>query len=175
MKLKILAVYLCLSGAAVAQNLKIPLKIGDKVPDVEFNLLNASTASSKLSDYRGKLVLLDFWATWCGSCLQTFPKMDSLQKEFKNNLQVIFINSMSTGDDKRKVELFLKKWQLDHGSIFTIAVAYEDKMALALFPRTYLPHYVWISPNGKVVAVSSSVLVTRETIRAILGDERYNK
>ena len=62
----------CISMASVyAQTNEIkPLTIGDKVPDVEFeNVINYSDKKVRLSDFKGKLMILDFWATWCTSCI----------------------------------------------------------------------------------------------------------
>ena len=54
-----------------------PLKIGDKVPDIEFkNIINYKSKTARLSDFKGKLVILDFWGTWCTSCIAAFPKME---------------------------------------------------------------------------------------------------
>src|SRR3977135_207668 len=52
------------------------LSVGDKVPEIEFQMLNYSSPVAKLSDFKGKLLLLDFWATWCGPCIGSFPKLD---------------------------------------------------------------------------------------------------
>jgi len=73
--------FICLAGEVK------PLKIGDKVPDIEFKLVDSKTggiSKGKLSDYKGKLVIIDFWASWCYSCLHKFPKMDELQKKYSN-------------------------------------------------------------------------------------------
>src|SRR5690348_7254234 len=110
-----LAILLCFSLLTVAaQNDIRELRIGDKVPDIEFALVNYPTQKARLSDFAGKLIILDFWATWCTGCLHNFPKMDSLQKEFKGKLQVILVNKKSTGDDYLKVERFYEKWKVRH-------------------------------------------------------------
>src|SRR5688572_26528195 len=76
------------------------LKIGDIVPDIEFLMVNYSKPTARLSDFKGKVVILDFWATWCGSCIEAFPKIDLAQKEFGDRLQVILVNSRATKDTK---------------------------------------------------------------------------
>ncbi|MGZ4100208.1 MAG: TlpA family protein disulfide reductase, partial [Bacteroidia bacterium] len=51
-----------------------PLKVGDKVPDITFsNVVNYKSATLKLSEFKGQVIMLDFWATWCSSCLAAFP------------------------------------------------------------------------------------------------------
>jgi cytochrome oxidase Cu insertion factor (SCO1/SenC/PrrC family) len=57
-----------------------PLSIGDKVPDIQFeNILNYKSKKAKLSDFKGKLVILDMWSTSCTFCIAAFPKMEELQ------------------------------------------------------------------------------------------------
>lgn len=59
--------FICSCSSVLAQR---PLSIGDTVPDLLFdNLLNHSAPTVRLSGFRGKLVILDFWATWCTACL----------------------------------------------------------------------------------------------------------
>ncbi len=142
-----------------------PLKIGDTVPDVEINLLHGPVLKSNLSSYKGQLIILDFWATWCTSCLHGFPKLDSLQRKFKNQLQVLLVNTKSTGDDKKKAEAFFNK----RGKQFSLPSVLEDTVLDNLFVHTMLPHYVWIK-DGKVKAVTGSGEVTAENITAVLNN-----
>ncbi len=67
------------------------IQIGQQVPDLLLtNLHNYRdkqgnlSSSAKISDFKGKLLILDFWATWCSPCVAMIPKMDSLQQEFKD-------------------------------------------------------------------------------------------
>ena len=76
------------------EKLMEPPAIGEKLPDLAFNnLLNYSKSTVNLSEFRGKLLLLDFWATWCTSCIQNFSKLEGFQKQFKGRFQVLLINT----------------------------------------------------------------------------------
>ena len=60
------------------------LKIGDAIPEelwtTPLSMVNSPEKTTTLAKDRDKLILLDFWATWCSSCLKNFPKMDALEK-----------------------------------------------------------------------------------------------
>ena len=66
------------------------LEIGQVAPDID---LPAGTVAQKLSELKGKLVYVDFWASWCGPCKQSFPWMNDMQRKYgARGLQVLAIN-----------------------------------------------------------------------------------
>src|SRR5690349_12062447 len=70
--------------------MKSELTIGDTMQDVEINnIVNGKKGSVKVSDFKGKLLILDFWATWCSPCIKVMPKLDSLQKYFGSKIQIL--------------------------------------------------------------------------------------
>ena len=94
------------SKASVSQQPVKRLRIGDSVPNVSIgNLVNYQKASYKMSEFKDKLLIIDFWATWCMPCIASFPKLDSLQKEFEQELMILSV----TSEEKKMVEEFLKK------------------------------------------------------------------
>src|SRR5439155_9002034 len=69
------------------------IQVGDKFPDIEIKrILNFHTSQTRTSDFKGKALLIDFWFSACTACLESMPKMDSLQKEFGNDLQILLFN-----------------------------------------------------------------------------------
>ena len=58
------------------------LKIGDRAPDFVSTQLNGSPI--RLSDYRGKVVLLDFWATWCAPCIAELPNVTRVYEKYQD-------------------------------------------------------------------------------------------
>jgi len=159
------------SNDGIAQAKKIrPLTIGDQVPDIEFNMMNYQSPTARLSDFKGKLVIIDFWASWCWSCLHALPKMDKLQKQYGDKIQVIAVNSIAmTGDDSKKVNFILGKYK--DTSAFSLPVSYNDSVAGKLFPSYSLPHYVWISQSGEVKAITDASAIKKKNIDAILQNE----
>jgi len=67
-----------------------PVEIGKRAP--QFTLQDMSGREVSLGDYRGKIVILDFWATWCGPCRMTMPMLDDIQKEYEGKLSVLAVN-----------------------------------------------------------------------------------
>jgi thiol-disulfide isomerase/thioredoxin len=67
-----------------------PVGVGDPAP--AFSLPDMSGRQFTLDQFRGKVVLLDFWATWCGPCRMTMPMLERMEKEFQGRLVLLAIN-----------------------------------------------------------------------------------
>ncbi len=161
---------LCLNFSAYAQQKPSPSKyqIGYKIPDIQFyNILNHNSNKAKLSDFRNKAILLDFWATWCGSCIKSFPKMDSLQQQFSKHLQVILIAGSSL-DNQQKIQNFLEKFKMEHPN-FSLPMALANPGTKALFQSGVLPHYVWIGHDRKIKAITSADEVTQANLERLVA------
>lgn len=139
-----------------------PLKIGDTVPDVIINSIqNYKTASVKLSDFKRKLLIIDFWATWCGPCVAMIPKMNALQKEFDDKLQFLSV----TYQPEKEAIPFLSRLDKQNSGHSNLPLVFSDKELKSLFPHQTLPHYVWINGNGKIVSITGYDAVTSDNIR----------
>ena len=141
-----------------------PLKPGDKVPDILWTqTLNAPANGLQLSGFINKYILMDFWATWCTSCIGHFPQMDSLQKRFGDKLQIILVNASNSRDTKEAVTAFYENYKAAHKG-FSLPIVTGDSFAQALFPFKSIPHYVWLSPDRKVQAITYQNEITTEHI-----------
>jgi thiol-disulfide isomerase/thioredoxin len=160
------------SFSVFAQN---PLAIGDRLPEVQMeNMINYPATTAKLSDFKGKLLLIDFWATWCTSCLHNFPKLDSLQSALGPEFKVLLINSKPTRDDASKLRTFFNKWESRTGKKLGLATTVSDTIMDHLLPHRLLPHYVWVDENRKVIAITSSEAVTTDNVKAVLQGQHLD-
>ena len=133
-----------LLAATLAQSV-LAVEVGQAAPDFD---LPGRLAAVKLSDYQGKTVYLDFWASWCGPCKQSFPWMNEMQTRYSGQgLRVVGINVDQKTDDAKS---FLK----DTPANFDVAFDASGKT-----PKTYaikgMPTSVLIGPDGRVLSVHS--------------------
>ncbi|MEO8404404.1 MAG: TlpA disulfide reductase family protein [Chitinophagaceae bacterium] len=148
-----------------------PLRVGDKVPDFKFSLVNDQSEFGTLYEFKGKFIILDFWATWCSACISHFPKMQLFQKLNNTTLKILLVNTMETQDTESKISEFFKKKNRPQGTgIFLPSLIY-DTIANRLFPHKTIPHYVWIDSNMIITAITSSVDVTEENIEKFITGE----
>ncbi|WP_343728471.1 choice-of-anchor D domain-containing protein [Duganella sp.] len=106
--------------------------------------LNGPDGAVKLDQYKGKLVYVDFWASWCGPCRQSFPWMNEMQARYgSQGLQIVGINVDAKSDDARN---FLA------ATPARFVIAFDPNGSA---PRTYgikgMPSSVLIGPDGKVL------------------------
>ncbi len=157
--------------ATKAQN---PLNIGDSVSDVEIKQVsNHSDSLLKLSEFKGKYVLLDFWTTGCGTCINKMPLMDSLQKEFGNKIQIILVNSKETKTNAvERLEKIAQRKNVKEIIPATLPSSIGDTLLNRLFPHIFVPHHVWIGPDGRVLYITSSRNTTRENVKRMIHGEQ---
>lgn len=140
------------------------LKIGNMLPDIKINgVANYPEDILDFKHLKGKLVILDFWNVWCSSCIQAFPKMEKLQNEYKDELQIILV----TRDSKEKVDALLARSEKARTSL---PMVLGDTLLTQYFPVIY-PHHVWITPDGKVRAITNSMNLTEYNIQSVLNGE----
>jgi thiol-disulfide isomerase/thioredoxin len=142
--------------------------MGDTLPPLSLSTISANGKAQPVS-LRGKLTILDFWATWCTSCLKNFPKMEAIQGQLGPAVQVILVNTASTGDKEKTVMAFFQKRRNKNGQAFKLPTVVEDTILGRFFPHKLIPHYVWIDSGGKVLAITGADEVSSENIAAFLG------
>lgn len=140
------------------------LKTGDKFPNLIIRgLFNEPSDSMDLLSIKSKLIILDFWGIGCVSCLKSFPKLDSIQRHFKDDVQIILINKESKDSTLR----YLAK--LKHLRIpQNVPFLFGDTTLHRLFPHDFVPHVVWLDSNKTIVSVTYGQNTTIANIRNYL-------
>jgi thiol-disulfide isomerase/thioredoxin len=132
------------------------LQVGDRVPDFEIKVINHSKFTTHLFEFKGKFIILDFWATWCSSCVNSFPKINQLQYLYQDKLQFLLVNTSSSQDSEKGLRNFVDKLTLPFGAKFRLPSIISDTFAAFLFPHKMIPHYVWIDDKMEVKAITTS-------------------
>lgn len=112
-----------------------PVSIGALAPD--FELKNRKGESVRLSDYRGKFVFLNFWATWCEPCVDEMPDMMMLNERFKDrNFQML---AVSVDTNWKAIEGFYSQYNLNLPTLLDPAQAVSrGRYKTTGFPETFL-------------------------------------
>ena len=134
---------------------QIVKKYGDS-DAIDFTLTDNEGKKIKLSDYKGKVVVLDFWATWCGPCRASFPKMQELVKKYKDSqVEFFFIDvweKMKPADINKNVGNLIK----ENNYTFHVLFDYNDEI-VTKYKIESIPKKIVIDKNGKILTVESSM------------------
>ena len=147
----------------------VPLSVGNILPDVVLGkVYNYPTTSVALSQLKDKYIILDFWSSWCGSCIESFPEMHDLQKQFAGQLKILMVNSYAN-DNKNKVDQFFSFRKQRTGNSFELTYVLEDSILSSYFPHQSIPHYIWLDKNRRVAAITGQEEVTATNIQEWLS------
>ena len=112
------------------------LTVGKVAPDFELPSLKDTTV--RLSDFRGKVVFVNFWATWCKPCREEMPSMEVLYKRFKDEGLVVLAVSIDRVTTKKDIPPFVKKLSLTFPVLVDSWGQTDKRYKLLGVPETYI-------------------------------------
>lgn len=138
----------------------------NRKPAPAFQLVTDSGGKLRISDYRGKVVLLNFWATECGGCVLEIPSFIEIEKAYKDkgftaigiSMDILYENLKDANEAWSRVRPFMAK----RGINYTIAMgddAISKAYALDAFPATYL-----IDKSGRIAVAYVGVVVNKDNV-----------
>jgi len=145
-------------GAAEASDGACPANA--KKADLNFTVKDLEGRSVKLADFKGKVILLDFWATWCPPCKAEIPGFVELQEQYgEQGLQVV---GVSVDDPPEKLKPFADEFKMNYPVIVGLG---RDDLQDAYGPMWGIPTTFLISRDGRICRKHSG----------LVGKERYEQ
>jgi len=133
---------------------------GEAAPDFSFEDATGSTFS--LSDFQGKMVMLNFWATWCGPCAYEMPFIQQVYDEWPDGDLVIL--TIDIGESAETVATFLQ----DNGISLPVLLDMEGKVAV-LYGVRGIPRTLFIDKDGLIRGIKPGALQSKEELEDILN------
>ena len=135
MKRYLLALSLLLAPLALA--------LTSSGPAANFTLKSASGENIRLSEYRGQVVLINFWASWCGPCRQEFPHLDALHQKYEALGFTVF--GVNVEQDRDTADKVLRDIPVTFPILFD-----EQNQVSELYDVTAMPMTVLVDRNGEI-------------------------
>jgi thiol-disulfide isomerase/thioredoxin len=115
------------------------------VPPVDFLALLPDGKTIRLSELKGKVVLLNFWATWCGPCRAEMPSMETLYQRFKGRgLEILAVDC---GETEREVNAFMGQFRLTFPAALDSSGKISGQYGITAIPSTFI-----INREGLIIA-----------------------
>jgi len=145
MKVFTIALMLLFSTAVMSQS---GYGVGDATNDFPVNkILNAAVSSSTFNQLNNKLLVVDFFGTWCIPCIRALPKLSALQEKYKDKINIVLVSD----EPEEKLITFIGK-QND----FALPIIVDEQAIFTkLFQPPAYPYTAIVGKNGKVLAISA--------------------
>ncbi len=154
MKLAFLIILITVKSASLAQT---GYGVNDMTGDFQVNkILNSPVASSSFQNLKDRMLIVDFFGTWCLPCVRALPKLSALQQKYNDKVRIVLVSD----EEETKLTNFIVK-QKDFK--FPVVVDEEKNFITRFQPPSY-PYTVIVGKNGKVIAIPSQEEMTEDNI-----------
>lgn len=152
-----------IGGMDEAPAVKKGVGVGTMAPNIRFkDLMNTTQTSISLKELTGKLIVLEFWATWCAPCIPAMDHLDNLKKKYAGKMEVITISDESM----ERIQRYIK-----NKPSTMLFVSDVNHTTMEFFPYQSVPHTVVIAPDGKVIGITTPTELTEAAIEKILAGQ----
>ncbi|MEC3881951.1 TlpA disulfide reductase family protein [Parapedobacter sp. 10938] len=155
-----------------------PMQMGNLIPDelwdtplTLWNAANDRTETITLNDYRGKVIILDFWATWCKSCIANMPRMHQLQDQFEGDVVVLPV----TYENPNIVSAFLER-TADTGMV-ALRQSFQSIVADSVIKRTFpnpdgsIPYFAIVANTGVFTGLTIPPQMNERLLTRLVNNE----
>ncbi|HQZ49069.1 MAG: DUF547 domain-containing protein [Chitinophagaceae bacterium] len=164
MKVFAIAISLLFSSLAMSQS---GYKVNDVTKNFQVNkILNYSASSSTFQQLNDKLLVVDFFGTWCIPCIRALPKLSALQEKYKGQINIVLVSD----EPEEKLIAFIGKQK---GFALPVIVD-EQAMFTKLFQPPAYPYTAIVGKNGKVLAISAQEEMNEISIDKWLKEQESN-
>lgn len=143
------------------------LEIGKEAPDFELQALDGSKV--KLSDLKGKKVILNFWATWCPPCKQEVPEMQAFYEKHKEDVVILAVNATALERGGTRVQENVKSFASEYGVTFPILFdstsEVSDTYRVIVLPTSYFVDTKGVIRQKSIGAMTEEYM--EKTIRTL--------
>jgi peroxiredoxin len=130
---------------------EIGLSVGDIAPDFELTTLDGETV--RLSDYRGKRVFINFWATWCPPCRAEMPDMQKLYEEKEVDVEILAVNITESEKNEKDVTDFVKDFGLTFPILMDVNSVVSTTYKVQAYPTSYM-----IDSSGRIQLIAPGAM-----------------
>jgi thiol-disulfide isomerase/thioredoxin len=138
-------------------------KAAGKVAPMHFTLQDMNGANVDLASFKGKIVLINFWATWCGPCRAEIPSLVELQDKYRNDLTILGVSIDDTAD---KLKPYAAEFKMNYPVL--VGNGHQD-MQDAFGPLFGIPVSVIVGRDGRIAKKHSGIATKEQFEREIKG------
>jgi peroxiredoxin len=140
-------------------------QVGNRAPD--FVLKDLSGKDVRLGDFRGKIVMINFWAVWCGPCVEELPAINAVYKEWESKGVVVLAIAVKTNEQLSSVEQFIRQ------NSYTFPVLYDSdgkvENLYGFTPKTKIPRTFFIDKDGIIRKIQPGSFYDQSDIEKVLN------
>jgi uncharacterized protein (TIGR03435 family) len=157
---KFIVIFLSITSSTFGQI----VKISDNVPDYQFDkVLNYSKSTINLREAKGKILIIEFWGTWCGPCIPYLEHLNELQQKFKDDIMVVGISD----DTEERLNKFLLKRPVTIPLVSDPMNRSAKYFQVKAYPQTFIANR-----NGEIIAITHPSEITELLIKDLISGKK---